>query len=105
MGRALDRRGSHPEVGSLAHTDPGHQGRREGSHQEGTVLVVGSLAVLVAGAAGLEGRPDATDLVVPITQAKLARAYTAAEKQMAREGGTQKEGNGKYPHGFALLEI
>ena len=78
MGKALDRRGSHPEAGSLAHTDPGHQGRTEGSHQEGTVLVVGSLAVLVAGAAGLEGRPDATDLAVPVTRAKLARVYAAA---------------------------
>lgn len=69
LGKVPDRRGSHLEEGSLFHMDlghQGHQGRREGNRLAGTVLAVGSLVALVAGAVGLAVRPDVAGLAVPI---------------------------------------
>ena len=83
LGMVLDRRGSHPEEGTLVHMDLGHQGRREGNHPAGTVLAVESSAALVAGVAGLVARPDATGLAVPVAHTMLARKHTEAEQHVA----------------------
>lgn len=78
QGTALDRQESRPEEENLFHKDPGHQGQREGSHQAGTALAVGSLAALVAGAAGLVAHLDATALAEPVAHIKLTNELNSS---------------------------
>lgn len=75
-----------------------------GIRQAETGHVEGSLAV-AAGAGLVEGHPD--DLVIVVPVARLWSAIVSRQgcvKVCGREG-SQKEGNGKYPHGFALSVV
>jgi hypothetical protein len=105
-GMVQDRQGSHLEDQSGSDMGlRGHQGRqREDSHRAGTGHVGGSCGAVAADAADLAAHPDEAATAVPIVNVSA----TASQRGCIQSGYgevSQKEGNGKYPHGFALSVV